>query len=559
VTDIDPKYWKRSAKHLRIVGRFPSQGEEMLDLPGDTAFLLAALPPSRRQQRLALAVVGGLIVIVAAAYPFEAIALPFFVLPLAIMQTLIMAADVIIAVLLYSQFAILGWRSLLWLAGSYLYAALVGVVHFVSYPGVLSPKAALGLQTTGWLFVAWHCALPIAVIAYVLRQGEDHDAGRTDQPTHSAIALNASTMVAMACAAVCAALIADRYLPPFFLDDVHLAPLGRAIEAAMALAFVGALAALWLRRRSVLELWLMVILAVWLIAIVYAGVFVGERFTVAFYVARAYWLITALLILLVLLSESTTLYARLAYSIVLSRRQRIAQAVTVDAMSASFAHELSQPVAAMVANGEAALLWLNKAPPDLGKARNSLEQVAGDGRRASEAIASVRAMFQEGAARKELVDINAVIREALTIETKSLRDAAVLVDLDFAEGLPQVLAEPAQLQQVILNLIVNAVEAMNLVTDRPRALRIQTRTSQSHDLSIVVADSGGGLGPDALRLFDPFFTTKAQGIGLGLWICRRIVELHDGRLTAAPGVEHGSIFTITLPGLPPAISLTPSP
>ena len=264
---------------------------------------------------------------------------------------------------------------------------------------------------------------------------------------------------------------------------------------------------------------------------------------------RAYWLFTALLILLVLLSESTTLYARLAHSIVLSRRQRVAQAVAVDAMSASFAHELSQPVAAMVANGEAALLWLNRAPPDLAKMRSSLEQVAGDGRRASEAIASVRAMFQNSAARREPIDLNAVIREVLAVQSKRLHSLAVQVDLDLAEGLLQAPAERTQLKQVFLNLVINAIDAMERVTDRARVLRIQTHASDGHSLVVTISDSGEGLSAEgAERIFEPFFTTKAQGIGLGLSICRRIIELHDGRLTAAAGPEHGSIFTITLPG-----------
>ena len=332
---------------------------------------------------MALAVIVLLLVIVVAVSPFGPVELPFSAPLLASMQTLITGADLIVAALLYSQFAVLGggrcfgWRAAISTRPS------ICAVHYLSYPGVLSPAGAFGSQTTGWLFVAWHGALPIAVIAYAFRQGKDRDEARTDQPTLRAIGFNACATVALACGIVGLTMLANNDLPPLFTDTRHLTPFGRAVNAALAPLLAAALAALWARRRSVLDLWLSVMLAAWLIAIVYAILFVGVRFSVAFYVVRAYWLFTALLILLILLWESTTLYARLAYSIVLSRRQRVTQAVTVDAMSASFAHELSQPVAAMIANGEAALLWLNRAPPDLGKVRSSLEQVSGDGRRAS--------------------------------------------------------------------------------------------------------------------------------------------------------------------------------
>ena len=450
----------------------------MSDLPADATFLLAALPPTRRQERMALAVVAALVAIVAAVFPFRAIALPFFALPLAAMQTLIAGADLIIAVLLYSQFAILGWRSLLWLAGCYVYTAIICTLHYLSYPGVLSPTGAFGPQATGWLFVAWHIALPLTSIAYVLRQGEEHKTGRAYRPTPAAIAFNASMMVALAGTSVSLAWLANNYLPPFFTDAAHMTSTGRTAMMALILLIAGAVATLSARRRSALDMWLMVVLAAWLIAIVYSVLVVGVQFSVAFYVVRAYWLITVLLVLVALLSESTMLYARLAYSIVISRGQRVAQVVAVDAMSATFAHELSQPVAALVANGEAALLWLSRTPPDLSKVKHSLEQVAADARRTSEALASVRAMFQGSAARRERLDINLLIREVLAIESQRLHERAVRVELNLAQGLTRVPADRAQLQQVLLNLVANAIDAMAPVADRARVLRVQTRTSE---------------------------------------------------------------------------------
>lgn len=523
----------------------------MLDLPDEPALLLSVLPPGQRQQRIAFAVVAFALVLIVATAPFATLQLPFYPLALAVMQTLIIGADLLVAVMLYSKFSILGWRSLLWLAGSYLYSAIVGGAHYLSFPGIVSPTGALGAQTTGWLFAFWRIALPIAAIAFALRRDRDPDDAPALRPTRTAIAQNFAAMAAVAFATIGLAVLAGDRLPPW-MDGAHFTPLARMVNAATALLFASALGVLWARRRSVLDLWLMASLAVSLISLVYIVVAVGARFSFAYYAVRAYWLTTSLLILTILLSETTTLYARLAYAIVLSRRRSASQAVAVNAMSASFAHELSQPVAAMIANGEAALLWLSRTPPDLGKARSSVEQLASDGKRAREAITSVRAMFQDGAAHREAIEVNPVIREVLAIEDQHLHDFAVQVELDLGEQLPQVMVERTQLQQVILNLVANAVDAMAPMTDQARLMRIQTRATGQNGLLIVFADTGSGLGEaNPEQVFEPFFTTKAEGLGLGLWICRRIIELHGGRLTAEPGPGRGSIFTIALPSLSP--------
>jgi signal transduction histidine kinase len=228
-------------------------------------------------------------------------------------------------------------------------------------------------------------------------------------------------------------------------------------------------------------------------------------------------------------------------------REREGRLVTMNAMSASIAHEISQPIGAMIASTDAALVWLGKTPPELGNARTSLERIATDGRRASQVIASVRGLFRHDGGATERIDLTDLVAEILAIEHDELRRHGIGVKAELASG-ATVSFDRVQLHQVVLNLIANAMEAMSAVTDRPRVLRVTTGARAGGDLMIAVEDSGTGIDRAGLdRIFEPFFTTKSRGMGLGLWLCRRIVENHHGRLTATSEVGRGSRFEIMLP------------
>ena len=234
-------------------------------------------------------------------------------------------------------------------------------------------------------------------------------------------------------------------------------------------------------------------------------------------------------------------------------REREGRLLTMNAMSASIAHEISQPIGAMMASAEAALLWIAKEPPELGETRASVERIAIDGRRASEVIASVRNLFRRDGAASEPIDVNDLVREILAIEEDELRHQGISVGTDLA-SVAKVSCDRTQLHQVILNLVTNAIQAMSPVTDRPRVLWVQTAVRPPGEALIGVADSGIGIDRDSLdRIFEPFFTTKSRGMGLGLWLCRRIVENHHGRLTASSDPGRGSRFEIVLPTASPAI------
>ncbi len=232
-----------------------------------------------------------------------------------------------------------------------------------------------------------------------------------------------------------------------------------------------------------------------------------------------------------------------------SKLAHITRLTTMHEVTAAIAHEVNQPLAAIVANGNAALRWLRKTPPEIAEAAANVEQIVGDGHRASGVVASIRGLFKKDEHAKVLLDVNAVIREVLELLHGELRSKRVSVRTKLSRNLPQILADHVQLQQVVLNLVTNAVEA---VSDNPvgsRVLNVSSKPGQSEETIIAVEDSGPGIDPkDLNRIFDAFFTTKSQGMGMGLSICRSIVELHGGRLWASTRRPHGSTFYLTLPG-----------
>jgi C4-dicarboxylate-specific signal transduction histidine kinase len=227
---------------------------------------------------------------------------------------------------------------------------------------------------------------------------------------------------------------------------------------------------------------------------------------------------------------------------------RVTQLSTMGQMAASIAHEINQPLAAIVTNGNAGLRWLANRTPNLDEARAALTRIVGDGHRAGKVITGIRAMFRNDEQEKMRLDLNELIQEVLALVQGDILRREVSVQRNLTESLPVVLANRVQLQQVILNLIANALDAMSSVTDRARVLQLKSERMGSAEVIVTVADSGSGIDPESIdRIFEAFFTTKSDGMGMGLSICRSIIESHGGRLSALPGLELGSIFQIILP------------
>jgi PAS domain S-box-containing protein len=220
---------------------------------------------------------------------------------------------------------------------------------------------------------------------------------------------------------------------------------------------------------------------------------------------------------------------------------------TLGELTASIAHEVNQPLAAIVANAEACLRWLGRGTPDLDAARRSVEWVIDDGNRASEVIRRVRALAKKTDIEKVPLDVNDVIREVIVLVQRELISHQVSLRMELAPKLPMVLADRVQLQQVMINLVMNGIEAMRSVTDRTRELVIGS-LQETQQVLVSVTDRGVGISTEiADRLFNPFFTTKSGGMGMGLAICRSIMEGHGGRLWATADVPHGATFQFTLP------------
>ena len=227
---------------------------------------------------------------------------------------------------------------------------------------------------------------------------------------------------------------------------------------------------------------------------------------------------------------------------------RITRVTTMGQLAASIAHEINQPLTGVVTNGYTVLHWLNADTLNLDKARVTAERLLRDGERASGVIQRIRGLLTKTPPQVKDVDVNGLIDEALDLLQTELRLREVAVQTELAPALPAVPGDFVQLQQVLLNLVINGADAMSEENGRPKALVVGSRADSNGDVLVFVRDHGVGLDQDtADKIFDPFFTTKAKGMGMGLAICRSIIEAHGGRLWASPAEPHGALFQFTLP------------
>jgi signal transduction histidine kinase len=245
---------------------------------------------------------------------------------------------------------------------------------------------------------------------------------------------------------------------------------------------------------------------------------------------------------------STDIDDRKQAEALLAELTRVARLMTMGELTTSIAHEIVQPLSAVVTNGNTCLHWLEDKTLDLTKARAAAARAVRDAERASDIITRIRALMTKSKTQKVQVDMNGLIREVLALTYNELVKRQVSTRTVLATALPPVFGDPVQLQQLILNLIMNGIEAMNEVAGRPKELTIETRGEATDQVLVEVRDSGVGLNPEAAdQIFNAFFTTKPEGTGMGLAICRSIVEAHGGRIWAKAGSPHGTVFQFTLP------------
>jgi len=389
---------------------------------------LATLPPTLGQRRLVLAVAAILLVAFAITVPFASTRLPAIDAFIPALQSSIIITDLITAVLLFAQFAVTRSRALQVLASGYLFTALMVLPHMLTFPGVFAPGGLLGagLQTTVWLYIFWHLGFPFAVLGYVWLRNTDRATSVGHESSQAAIGWSVAIVAVLACGLTLLTTVGHDLLPRIFLDRARFAPLSDYFAAFNLLIGVAALAVLAYFRRSVLDLWLIIVIVAWLAEHVFSAFLSSARFELGWYAGRVYSLVTATVVLIVMLAEITGLYARLARSNMLLQQERDSTLMSMEALAASVAHEVRQPLAAISVSSQAALRFLGHSPPNLAEVHASLNRMTDDSHRASDILESVRALFKRTVSEERMVDMNEMILEALRVQRRELDEHGIV-------------------------------------------------------------------------------------------------------------------------------------
>lgn len=514
----------------------------------DPPIVVALMPSTPRQRAVAAGVVAAIIAISALVAPFVNLQIGRIDSFLPVVQTVMSAADLITATLLFAQYSVQPQRALLAVASGYIFAGSFAFLQTLSFPGGYAPNGLIGdvYNTPAWFFVLWYTSFPLSILAYALLK----DRGKTSRgSTTASIAITLTCVFGAIALLSWLAIRETEHLPRFFTTGLMLqTPLSNQFNVGLTLLGCLVLLVLFVSRRTVLDLWLMVTLFAALpnfLAAVYAG---SARFSVGWYAARGFALIASCMLLSVLVTGMTVLYSQLASALTMQRRERANRLVSIDAATAAIAHEIGAPLGSIALNANAAQQLLLAQPPDLEEMGFILKDIEDASLRVGATIATVRMLFRDTADQPVAISVEDLTRQVLRLLQHELQLHEILVVTEFLVEAPLVHADPAQLQQVILNLVKNAIEAMDSTPPNGRRLNIGTRLERNSSVLLSVQDTGTGVRPqDQERVFEAFFTTKPAGMGLGLAICRTIIERYGGRLVLTKSGPQGSIFEITLP------------
>ncbi|MGA7786896.1 MAG: MASE4 domain-containing protein [Xanthobacteraceae bacterium] len=512
-------------------------------------FSIATIPPTPRQRKLAVGVVAVLLVGFAVVAPFAATRLPRLDSFVPTVEAIVLVADLATSALLFSQYANVQLRGLLILADGYLLSALIVVPHALSYPGAFAPGGLFvsGLQVTPWLYTAWHLLFSVAVLVYACLKRETQNDISGAATAYPAIYWNVAAVATFVCAFTWLVTAGEKFVPRLIADEVSFTPMASYVTGVTVATTISALLALWVRRNSLLDLWLMVATVAALVEQAIVSLFIGGRFSVGFYTSRLFSVVVSTIVLVALLSETITLYARLVRANRALQRERDSKLLNLEVAVAAIAHEVRQPLTGIATMSAAARRFLSREPPDIPRVQAILDEVAGAGFRTNEVIESVRALFRSPEQDQHPVDLNGVTLEALQLLRRDFDDYGIIVSTELTSELPLIMGNKGQLREVVLNLMQNAIDAMAGVMDRRRRLRVETERREG-TVAISVEDSGPGIDPKSLPgIFDPFVTTKTNGMGLGLAISQIIVERHNGQLAVVPGAVRGARFQVTFP------------
>jgi signal transduction histidine kinase len=510
---------------------------------------LSDLPPTVFQTWSAVAVAAFVLVAFIAIAPFSGRPLGALNIFFPLLDAIVFVTDLVTAVLLFSQFAISGSRPLLALANGYLFTGLIVVPHALTFTGAFSPTGLLGanIQTGSWLFIFWHIGFAVALLAYALLTINKRAQPLLPGRAQSAIRWSTVGVVALTCSLTWLATAGTYLLPAIVLDANRISPLVVYPIWLTILISATALAVLASRQRSVLDQWLMVVAFVYIGELAFSGLLPSVRFSLGFYAGRVFSIIAASIVLIILLAETTRLYVLLARSHANLQREQDSKLMNFEAIVAAIGHEIKQPLGLIELNSSSAQLILDRTPTDVGEIQAIVGETRDAARRVNETLDGFRSLFGRVEQKRQLVNMNDVILDVLKLSRTELSDHRILARTELTTGLPAIHGNGNQLHQLIYNLVHNAIEAVSEVASRDGMLEIRTGILDRNAIIVEVLDNGPGIDPRQLaNVFEAFVTTKPHGIGLGLAICRKIVERHGGQISASSVRPHGTNFRIQL-------------
>jgi signal transduction histidine kinase len=515
-------------------------------MPATSTFLVYREQANWAQIRIVSGVALLLLLVFGATIPYAHLPVPRTDVFIPVTGAILATGNTITAAMLFAEARVLRSRALHLLGAGYLYTGLMLVARALTFPGAFAPRGLLGADanTTIWLSAASLVGLPIAIVAY-LRLNRAEDELPAQAPSRLALGLYVIVPVFAAILLTLLATAGGPLLPPLTATLVYYAPSFYALPSALLVLIAAVMMVLWLERRSELDLWLLIVLLGWLLEIGLVLLSPG-RFTVGWYVGQVMGLLSSLFVLYALIVKTNTHYAHSVRQLVTERLEREHRFLMRDAIAASIAHELRQPLSVILMSSQVAR---KKPAGQVGEVADLLDEIAATALRAGDIIQSTHAMFGRESSRTQPVHLEPLLRSALAIVQSGARAQDVCVDLVVKGQLRPVTGNWMQMQQALLNLFQNAIEALGQVNDRPRTLTVRCAPSEDEEcLTIRVEDNGPGIAPaDREIIFAPYFTTRAEGTGLGLAITRLVVEAHGGQVGVEPLSPCGAAFVIRLP------------
>jgi signal transduction histidine kinase len=527
----------------------------MFDQSRNPSILLSATRASTDQRRLALTVSALMLFMLVATAPFARVPwinLPVFV---PIQKTLMLVADLITAVLLFGQYSIHPTRGLKIVAAGYLFTALITIPHTLAFPGVFSHTgllAAGSTQSAAWLYIAWHGGLPLATIIFAFTRNAQTVEFDSVDKVRASICVAVLSAIFVVLAVTLLVTVGQGLLPPL-VEGGRFTAASRAVVAVLLLLPLCGLLML-IRERSLLDLWLMVVMFAWLCTTTVGAFLSSGRFDVGWYVGLLFDSLTSVVVLLVLLNEILAIYARQFRAAEVERRERerrlnemetvlvhLSRVQEIGQNASTLIHELGQPLVSISMLAQAGLTQREATVERLKQSLSTVASVSAD---AMTILERLRGFIKTNPPERRTQSVPEIIEDAIRLA--SLGGASnLVVDTQYHPAATLAFCDRVQIQQVVFNLVRNAIEAM--AGGKRVDLKITTDPTSEGLIQVSIADSGPGL-PAAVRakLFEPFVSTKASGLGVGLSICRIIIEAHGGCLLADDNPGGGTIFYFTL-------------